>query len=80
MHDDGNISPENLDDTDVLEEIYGISKEKSKENMLYGKDNQFHDMLITPTNEEIFERFLDIPGINEIHDDNVEPLEEVRLV
>ena len=48
--------------------------------MLYGKDNQFHDMLITPTNEEIFERFLDIPGINEIHDDNVDPLEEVEIV
>lgn len=34
-----------------------------------------------PRNEDIFEAFLDdIPGVKEINDDNIEPLEEVNLI
>lgn len=76
IEEDENINPQDFYDTDVLEEIYGISKEESKESMLYETENQFQEVI----NEDAFERFVDIPGINEINDDNIEPLEEVRLL
>ncbi|XP_053986347.1 glutamic acid-rich protein isoform X2 [Hylaeus volcanicus] len=80
IQDDENISPQNLYDTDVLEEIYATSKEESKEDILFETDSQFHEIIKESTNEDEFETFLDIPGINEINDDNIEPLEEVESV
>uniref|UniRef100_V9I6M5 Uncharacterized protein n=1 Tax=Apis cerana TaxID=7461 RepID=V9I6M5_APICE len=35
---------------------------------------------MTRNEDEKFENFLDIPGINEINDDNLEPLEEVENI
>lgn len=76
------INPQNFDDTDVLEEIYGISKERNSDekDILSEEDNRFDEPLEMPAKEDVFERFLDIPGINEITDDNIEPLEEVKLM
>ncbi|XP_033189332.2 uncharacterized protein LOC117156434 isoform X2 [Bombus vancouverensis nearcticus] len=70
-----------FDDTNVLEEIYGISTEKDSDekSVLNEVDNQFDKILEMPRNEDIFETFLDdIPGVKEINDDNIEPLEEVE--
>ncbi|XP_060819511.1 cilia- and flagella-associated protein 251-like isoform X5 [Bombus pascuorum] len=70
-----------FDDTNVLEEIYGISTEKDSDEktVLNEVDNQFDKILEMPRNEDIFETFLDdIPGVKEINDDNIEPLEEVE--
>ncbi|XP_020720769.2 myb-like protein X isoform X4 [Bombus terrestris] len=70
-----------FDDTNVLEEIYGISTEKDSDErtVLNEVDNQFDKMLEMPRNEDVFETFLDdIPGVKEINDDNIEPLEEVE--
>lgn len=67
----------------MLEEIYGISTEKDSDErtVLNEVDNQFDKMLEMPRNEDVFETFLDdIPGVKEINDDNIEPLEEVNLI
>lgn len=47
--------------------------------MLSERENQFHEILM-PSSDEIFDKFVDIPGINEMQYENVEPLEEVRLI
>ena len=70
-----------FDETNVLEEIYGISTEKDSDekSVLNEVDNQFDRILEMPRNEDIFEEYLDISGVKEINDDNIEPLEEVKL-
>lgn len=76
------ITPEEFDDINVLEEIYSISTEKfsDEKNILY-EDSQFDKIIkMTRNEDEKFENFLDIPGVNEINDDNLEPLEEVENI
>ena len=55
-------------------------KNSDEKDILSEEDNRFDEPLEMPTKEDVFERFLDIPGINEITDDNIEPLEEVENV
>lgn len=77
------ITPEEFDNINVLEEIYSISTEKfsDEKNILYETDSQFDKIIkMTRNEDEKFENFLDISGINEINDDNLEPLEEVKLI
>ncbi|CAK9832893.1 hypothetical protein ANTRET_LOCUS9656 [Anthophora retusa] len=76
---DEDISQQN--DIEVLEEIYGVSKERtSNEKDIFDESGeQYDEMLQMPSNEEIYEKFLNIPGVNEVND-NVEPLEEVESI
>ncbi|XP_017763453.1 PREDICTED: myb-like protein X [Eufriesea mexicana] len=71
-----------FDDSNVLEEIYSASKENTsdEQNVLYDAENQLEKIFKMTRNEDIFEKFIDIPGVNEISDNNIEPLEEVESI
>lgn len=75
-------SQQNFDDNEVLEEIYSISKDENseEETVTYETDSEFDEIVEMPMNEDEFEKFLDIPGVNEVNDDNIDPLEEVKLI
>lgn len=75
-------SQQNFDDNEVLEEIYSISKDENseEETVTYETDSEFDEIVEMPINEDEFEKFLGIPGVNEVNDDNIDPLEEVKLI
>lgn len=75
-------SQQNFDDNEVLEEIYSISTDENseEETVTYETDSEFDEIVEMPMNEDEFEKFLDIPGVNEVNDDNIDPLEEVKLI
>ena len=70
-----------FDETNVLEEIYGITEKDSDEKSVLNEvDTQFDRILEMPRNEDIFGEYLDISGVKEISDDNIKPLEEVKSI
>ena len=70
-----------FDETNVLEEIYGITEKDSDEKSVLNEvDTQFDRILEMPRNDDIFGEYLDFSGVKEISDDNIKPLEEVKSI